>query len=351
LDYAIISDHSLQVAFWLCVITLIVSIAILLEVVWLRFHKLRNEKLRKQFVSKWQPILVRRAMNEEVTLPILLADEVNWFLVLWLHFQESIVDESKIYLNETLEKLNISDALEKKLDKGSLPEKMMTVSVIGHSREERMWDKLVHLLNHSNAVISILSARALLNINPEKAINHVFPAITIHRDWPAPKIARILKESPEFVMNAFVAYVGAAVQSKQPYAIRLLRLLQVQEVKQLPEFIRNILIDSDNTELVLASLKLVRNSVDIDLVRNRINDNAWQVRAQVAKLLGKIGDKQDVSALSDLLSSKDWWARYHAANSIRDMPLMPGLELEMMSESLGDPFARDMMNFAIAGKG
>lgn len=348
--YAEISENILQIAFWLCVISAIMSVAILLEVTWLRFNKIHQEKRHSLFIQSWQPVLVQRALGEQVALPTLDTRDTNRFLILWLHLQESLLGEPREHLNHVMQEIDLSGELKKRLLKGSLSDRMIAITSLGYLRDERVWNALENLLNSPTLSLSISSARALASINPERAAPIVLPVIAARRDWPAQKVARILKESPEAFMASFLAFTEEAMRGKQPYLIRLLRLLHVQHLNQSPLYIREILSQSDDAELVLTALKLVREPRDLDLVRTRLSDDSWQVKVQAAKVLGRLGNREDISRLTAMLYSKDWWLRYRAATAINLMPFMKKNDFEEIGTNLTDPYASEMFAYAIAAK-
>lgn len=350
LAYATISENTLQIAFWLCVISTVISIAILLEVTWLRFNKIHQDNCHKLFIKTWQPVLLQRALGERVALPTLEARDVDRFLILWLHFQESLLGEPRDYLNAVIHEVGLSEELKRRLFKGSVSDRMVAITSFGYLRDGRMWNELENLVHSPILVLSISSARALASIDPTKAAPILFPVIAERRDWPAQKVARILKDSPEVFTTSFLEFVEKAMRENQPYLIRLLRLLHVQQLNQSPLYIREILSHSDDAELVLAALKLVREPRDLDLVRRHLSDDSWRVKVQAVKVLGLLGDKEDVNSLTTLLYSKDWWLRYRAASSISLMPFLQKIDFEKIKSGLTDPYAREMFEYAIATK-
>jgi HEAT repeat protein len=47
-----------------------------------------------------------------------------------------------------------------------------------------------------------------------------------------------------------------------------------------------------------------------------LGDEIWEVRAQAAKALGVLGDKQAVIRLKQALFDESWWVRHNAADSL-----------------------------------
>ncbi len=325
--------------------------AILLEVIWLRFSKMRQEKYRREFIKTWQPVLVQRALGEQVPLPALELHDTNRFLILWLHLQESLLGEPGVYLNAVMQEVGMSQALKSRLVDGSQSDQMIAIAAYGFLEDEHVWGELENLLHSPTVALSISSARSLVKIDAAKATPIVIPLIAERRDWPAQKIARILKESPAGFVDAFLTFVEKTMRENHPSLIRLLRLLNVLHLNESPLFIREILSQSEDAELVLAALKLVREPRDLDLVRQRMADGAWQIKVQAVKALGRLGEKDDVPALTSMLHSKDWWLRYRAAASINSMTTLDHSDVNHIKKNLTDPYAQEMLAYATASKG
>lgn len=168
------------------------------------------------------------------------------------------------------------------------------------------------------------------------------------RDWTVDRTAVMLKEaSPKFV-EAFVDAVELAEIKNKPYLLRLMRILDVLDLDRPLSFLRHMLENSNNPELVTSALKLVRTSGDLDLVRNRIEDPNWTVQVQVANVLGRLGDRDDVARLVSLMYSKEWWVRYRAAKSLIQLPFINFQEIELIKQNLTDTFSRDILSQALA---
>jgi HEAT repeat protein len=86
-------------------------------------------------------------------------------------------------------------------------------------------------------------------------------------------------------------------------------------------------------------------------VRPLLGHYDWQVRVQAAKALGRIGAVEDVGRLAALLSDREWWVRYRAAQALLELPWLGDPELAALQASLTDRFAADILAQAIAEQG
>jgi len=67
------------------------------------------------------------------------------------------------------------------------------------------------------------------------------------------------------------------------------------------------------------------------------------VRVQAAVTLGRLGEDDDEERLVPLLSDRDWWVRYRAAQALSLLPHMREPKLKTIQAAQSDPFARDML--------
>jgi len=78
-------------------------------------------------------------------------------------------------------------------------------------------------------------------------------------------------------------------------------------------------------------------------VRGLLGHPDWRIRVQVCKVLGRLGEFQDIVPLSNLLSDREWWVRYCAASALIGMPFVSRPQVEMLRRAVTDPYARDIL--------
>jgi HEAT repeat protein len=350
LGYAALSDSSVIVAFWIGAISIILTAAILLQVLWMRLELMQQRIRTKAFLERWRPIMLQVIGGGKPELPVLHTGELMMFLHLWVHFQESLRGDVKDSLNSLLIQLRLESGTRNLLRKGSLDEKLIAATALGHLRSHDAWDELAILLNRKLAVLSITAARALVTIDPIRARDVVIDFIIHRRDWPVEKLASILKESQSVFLDAFFAHIERDVQEHQPYLPRLIRLVEAMQLNYLLPFIRTLLESSDDPQLIAPCLRMIRDPGDLESVRKQLGSHNWQVQVQAARVLGRMGVKEDVPHLVALLGSREWWVRYRCAQALVAMPFLSRQDLERLLDALEDPFASDILKQAMAEK-
>lgn len=342
MDYAAISDPLVKFAFWTGVVSLLLTGLLGFQVILMRVSMAVDKRRAKVFEHTWQPLMIEVMAGETPPIPRLLRHQRMRFLMLWVHYHESLRGKVKNTINELFLQVHVQSYVNDLLAKGDLDEKLVAVTVQGHLRDRAHWSELTTLLASESPVLSITAARALIMIDPIQAGAPVIAAIIARRDWPNSRLANLLRESsPEFI-QAFIHQLDLAAIEKSPVLPRLIRLFETLQHNFMPDSLKNIIATSNDPQLVPMCLRLIKDPNDLELVRGRLQDPNWQVQVQAATVIGRIGSQQDVRPLTELLSSKEWWVRYRAAKAILALPFMQDDDFKTLLAELTDPYARDI---------
>jgi HEAT repeat protein len=75
---------------------------------------------------------------------------------------------------------------------------------------------------------------------------------------------------------------------------------------------------------------------------------AGRVRMAAARAIGRIGNREELSVLLQLLPDPVWWVRYHAAHGLVRLEGLQPHELQALQDGARDSFAADMLSQALA---
>lgn len=343
MEFAALSDVRVVAAFWIGVITTILTVIMLLEVLLMRlalvFREKRNRRL-KTTVLAW---LIPSIAGETREPPKIKRRDLADFLYQWIHFQEILRGESKLRLNDALRNCALDDQIIKMLRKGDFEEKLIAATTLGHLGDKQAWNPLLGLLKKPSPLMSMTAARALVLIDPKKAQAIILPLIIQHRDWMPTRLALLLKQANPLFQQAFLAQLDQNDVANQPYLLRLMRLLDVEHSNKPLPIVKKLLTGSEDPELIASALRLVCHPSELEWVRGRFGDNHWTVQVQIAAVLGKIGGSQDAHYLVSLLNSEHWWVRYRAAKALVKLPFINSRALKRLIASRTDLFARDIL--------
>jgi HEAT repeat protein len=330
-------------------------------VLMMRGALLLRERRRKKFLAVWQPILVNAVYSATSDLPRLARRDLPEFLLLWNHLQESLLDESKDHLNQIGRALSIQDATLRLLRRGNLRERLLAIVTLGQLRERTAWDQLLTIAQREGSLLSIGAARALVMIDPTRAVPELIRLLMIRPDWPASRVANMLQIAGADLISDQIADAAlkSAVEESQPNAnasgklathnsARLVGYLELaHNVAALPAA-RAIAASSHDPEVLAACLRLLKSAEDLAVVRECLSHEDSRVRVQAAVTLGRLGEDDDEERLVPLLSDREWWVRYRAAQALSLLPHMREPKLKTIQAAQSDPFARDILTQVMA---
>ena len=341
-----------SVAIFLFALALLLLVVVLL----LRGTLLLRERRRKKFLAVWQSILVNAVDIATSDLPRLERRDLPEFLLLWNHLQESLLDESKDHLNQIGKALSIERVALRLLHGGNLRERLLAIVTLGQLRERAAWDQLLTIAQREGALLSVIAARALVMIDPTKAVPELIPLLMARADWPASRVANMLRIAGADVISDQIS--NAALKSTLEQSAhtgngdgkpatndpaRMVRYLELAyNVAALPAA-RTIIELSHDPEVLAACLRLLKSAEDLPVVRACLSHEDSRVRVQAAAALGRIGEDDDEERLVPLLSDSEWWVRYRAAQALSGLPHMRAPKLKTIQAAQSDAFARDML--------
>jgi len=361
LGFFFVSDaDELRIVEYLAIVHFAVALLLLGVVLLMRGALLLRERRRKKFLEVWQPILVNAVDNaiDNATpdLPRLERRDLSNFLLLWNHLHASVLDESKDYLNQIGKALGIHRAALRLLWHRNLRDRLLAIVTLGQLHERAAWDQLLTIAKRERPLLSVAAARALVMIDPTKAVSELIPLLMTRADWPASRVANMLQIAGADVISDQIANAalksaleentqvgnGAGKRATNDPA-RLIRYLELAyNVSALPAA-RTIIELSRDPEVLAACLRLLKSAEDLPIVRECLSHDNSSVRIQAAAALGRIGEDDDEDRLVLLLSDREWWVRYRAAQALSRLPHMRGPKLETIQAAQSDPFARDIL--------
>ncbi len=210
--------------------------------------------------------------------------------------------------------------------------------------------KLLHLINDKSLLVSINAATVAVNYSNPTLINEM---ITVYSE------ARRIRQSSfaEIIANGHPDIASIIVERLQKesnlyvklFCYRLLCRLPVSEVVACVE--TDIKIDAVDLKIaVLEYLVHCGEKANKELIYPLANDANWQVRAAVAKALGRVDDKKKcISLLAILLSDSEWWVRINAANSLSQLG-ESGIEILKNQSPTRDKFAYEIAQVVLMAR-
>lgn len=347
MGFAFSSEALVSHAYAGLAIVCLITLAMILWIVFLRIRLYFGQQHQARFERVWQPIFTETALSphchpKELALPALKRRDFFLFMNCWLAFQESLSGPALIRMNGLVRKLKLHVHAQHLLQTGRMRQRLVALVFLGDLRDRASWPALEKLLVNESSLLSILSARALIQIDQERALPLVLAELVRREDWPEARVAVLLRS----VLTAELATTPlfAALQnSTDSGAIKLLSYVEHMYNEERNRILRILLERSTSDRLTSRILKRIECGQELPLVRQYVSHDRWHIRMQAVAALGRIGQRADVSLLLQRLGDEEWWVRYRASQALLKMPGMTRRELEVIRDNMEDSFARTML--------
>jgi len=342
------SDSELYLAIiWVVgVSTVALSLAVLLLVMGLRSWHVWRARRRARLRERWRPIVLESLYALPSPLPRLPMGSLVPFLELWNHIYDVVTGPARDGLVHLAERLGVVRANRALLRARAFRRRLLAVVTCGHLRDRHEWGRLQDYLQHPNSALSLAAARALVEIDPRRAVRPVMAQVLRRGDWPPGKVAVILEEAPPGPIARILT--RALERAPDIHRPRLLRYLSLVRTAQAQDALARFLERGDDPRLIALALQELREPRHRRLVYRFATHPDWYVRVQVANALRRLGSVRDLPLLVRLMGDSAWWVRYRAAQAV--VHLTPRSEWHRLQRFLArrDPYARDIFQQAVA---
>lgn len=278
-------------------------------------------------------------------------EDVPHFLFLWNYLHESLRGGSKDNLNELADNLDLEQKTLRMLRRGSLKEKIIAINTFGNMRDRNVYGEIERLSKLRDPIVSLWAWRALLRIDFDRTIAEHLEDLARREDWSPTFVAKVLLESDkDLLAEPLIAFVEKCWEEKlgERQMSRLISYLNIIHVSSYSPLVDRILRESDEVEVLIACLRLVKWEGSLTRVRELLNSDRWEVRLQVVQTLGRFGFEEDIGLLIESLNDLDWWVRYRSASALLIMPSMTEAKIKKLAKTLPNAFARDILSQVLA---
>lgn len=319
----------------------VLTVLLASQLVVMRLLLLARMRRTERFLNVWEPLLFCAIDALPSDVPRVATADVFLWLTRWNHLQESVADEAKHRLNELARRVGVATIARGMLGRRHVRDRLIAIATLGHLRDQSVWDALCTCAASPHVVESFTAARALVQIDPRAAIQHLMPLIVKRLDWPMARVATLLGAAGADIVSEPLA--RAAVTATPRQAARLIRYLDTVHCETAIPAVRQIIHNTDDKELITACLRAFKDPDDLDSVRRHLDDPRWEVRVQAVTAIGRMGVKGDVRRLARSLADPEWWVRYRAAQALCALLADSPEVLDRLQHGHPNPFARDVL--------
>lgn len=346
-------DTQVTAALWSMLAAGVATVVLFVYTMGLRFATIVAARRRYHLVSRWRGIIAAAALSrrdaENEMLPRLTRAQRTDLLEQWNRARDTVEGSAAENLILLADRLGFARMARDLLRRRRLSSRLLGVQTLGHLRDAESWERIDTLVESPNTALSITAAVALTEIDSARAIERLIPLINRRRDWPRTRVSRILRKAgAELVSEPLYRTIRSGTDDEKVYLLQFAPLAESEIVDALcDELIRT----TNHPGVLTAALKQISGHRGVPRLASLAYHDAWYVRMQVAKVLGRTGQMEHVSLLVSLLDDPEWWVRYRAAQALVKLPFLGPNALRDLRARQADPYARDMLEQAMAEAG
>lgn len=342
-----------SVALWLTVASIAASLLLLLYTLELRLRRRLRERRRASVVAYWRTVIARAvtgaAAASAAAQPKLHRRERQEFLRLWVYTRSMLEGAAAERLIALAQSLGLTDFVRGQARHAHIGTRLMAMQALGFLRDSESIAELIAAADDANTLVSITAVEALAAIDPARAMALMIPKIAQRRDWPRTHVFNVLQRAgSDVISEPLYRCIRAASDSDAAY---LLQFAEIAEFDVRDALAGELLRSSTNPEVLVAALKTATGHAPVPHLDELLAHQAWYVRMQAAKLVGRMGRKSDLGRLEKLLGDDEWWVRFRAAKALVRLHGVTASDLDDVRSRLHDRYARDMLGQVMAEAG
>ncbi|MBS0339143.1 MAG: HEAT repeat domain-containing protein [Proteobacteria bacterium] len=339
------SDVFLESALVLAAGIALLTLVLLGLIVVMRWRRARELARSQSFDKRWRPVLMAASMGSvETQLPPLAARDRFAFLKLWNYLHESLHGEASQHLNQLARRLKCHETARRMLDERHRATRLLAILTLGHLREDSARHALRSAAASDDTVLSLLAARALIQIDASGGAESLYPLVVSRRDWDIARLTRILapaRDACGTLIKESIMRLG------HPARLRALELATALRLDLPTRHLALLMLPDAPPEEIAAALRLVRHPQHLPALRTLLRHADWRVRSESVAAVARLGEAADVRLLAGLLQDEQWWVRYGAAQALAASPLLRLGELDELCAA-ASPEARGILSHVMA---
>lgn len=348
---SIASDPALRLALRSGEAVMLMSLVLIVWILILRVRLKVDREHTRKLLATWRPILADAALGTGLpaVLPQLRRRDLPVFLTEWNAMRDTVKSASAAGLSGLLRRLDLVDSIRALLQASRLTTRALATAALGGLQDRDSWDALFAQLDSGNHVLSLLAARALIDIDPRAAAPAIVARIATRAAWPAGHAAALLRRAgPQIIGDPLC---GAIAGASAEEALKLLPFVNEAPAAMAAKTLRRVLLGTRDERVIAACLRATKDASLATLVRPYLDHPRWFIRLLAVEALGRIAGKQDTQRIARLLCDEQWWVRYRAAQALVALPWLGAGKVAAIESAQHDPFAREILHQAIAEVG
>lgn len=341
------SDQVLIIALYATAIASAITVVLILMIGMFRWMFHVQSKRDESFAREWQPILAQVILGSPMTGPSDLSPPRELTLLrLWNYWHESLSGQANDRLKQFALACGCDHVALKLAQRGNRAQQLLSAITLGNFRHEQAWPFLWEMVVRKDQILSLRAARALLQIQPERAIRELLHMILRRQDWELSVLANIIKKSRDAFRDQLVGHWSELTVDERERAFRLCASMNVSLPQDLVQGVLKMDVDVVLLTAALLWLERLKDPSHHSQVSALLNHSHACVRAQAVQTLGALATASDVTLMLEMLHDNDAQTRLLAARGLGRMPGFGAESLSRLKEDIAD--ARAYQAVAIA---
>lgn len=320
-------------------------VLLLLQVIGFRLYSVYKKKDIDKAKKIWRPILAEIMLSYPDNIPNLQKKHQHVFLREWNRFHSMVRGDAHIRLQVLARHKRLDMIAHRYIKSSNIRKQLQGIVTLGHIQDYSIWNELIDFTQLDHAILSMTAAQALVDIDSKNAITFLMPHIIKRRDWPVARVAAMMQSasSEDLAMMLEQAIDNAPVED----IAYILGFLGSRHFDPKIRVLCDRLGNSEDSRILSACINAAKDAQGLQLARKHASNPLWYIRLHVARAIGRLGTKEDIKILVNLMSDPEWWVRYRSAQAIVQMPFINAGDLDELQRQLEDRYARDILQQAI----
>jgi hypothetical protein len=347
------SDLATNIAALATVVATAAAVTLFCYTLLLRVAASVASRRRQKLLNRWRGLLAEAVRCEDAAvscaLPQYAARDSLDLLEEWSRFCATVTGCAAANLLLLGRRAGFEELAARLLEQRRLGPRLLGIRTLGHLRAQGQWDALAAHVGDPNTALSVTCAAALVEIDTVAALPVVMPSILSRVDWPPVTVAAMLRSAG--AEHITIPICRAILEADPATTVRLFGYAVYLRPTVVEQLVETVLRERSEPDVIAAALKASPGVNGVPGLSRLVAHDAWYVRMQAARVLGRCARERDVPDLERLLADREWWVRYRAAQAIVGLPFLGPNALRAIIARQTDRYAIDMMHQAMAEAG
>jgi len=298
--------------------------------------------------GRWRESLLLATEMPEAELPPIPRSLLPAFAAYWNRVRASLKGAAAENLAVPLRRHGLEAPVLDMLGRRSMSLRLIAATTLGYLRARSAWDPLAVLARHPSPVLSSTAAQALLRIDPNAALDLLAADIVERDDWSLARLGSLFKELGPDAITPGLARIIASQPRRGVH--RIVQLARFGQRPRMAAAVKDWLRTSADAEVLASALDYVEDTEALLQVRGAARHPAPHVRMAAARAVGRVGSRNELAILLELLRDPQESMQSHPAHALTGLHGIEPEEVEALQRGAHDPLAAEMLAHALADR-